>query len=225
MRVWTDIPCIYINCAEDTYVVSTSVTRTEYALATLAMAFSPAGQELHPAKCEVMGVTSIEADPPRLWTATQREDFLAIGTRPPLDPSIDRPMKVVQNMIVLGGKLDMTRLQVGAEAARDQAAWGERNDIRPQAQNRAMPLRCRIKLLDSVILPTLLWSLESLQMTALWRRTLDGLQRRLVGRTLLVLRRATESAGRILSGVRGSFRAPLTSQLEGSGARCTSLAN
>lgn len=88
----------------------------------------------------------------------------------------------------------MTRLQVGAGAARVQAAWGTWNDIRPQTLNRNMPLRCRIKLLDSVILPTLLWSLESLQMTTLRRRTLDGLKRRLVGRTMLVPRRATESA-------------------------------
>lgn len=126
--------------------------------------------------------------------ACQRAQFLATGSRPPLDPSIDRPMKVVQNMIALGGKLDMTWLQTGTEAARIQAAWGKWNHIRPRAQNRATPLRCRVRLLDSVVLPTLLWSLESLQMTALRRRALDGLQRRMVGRTLLVLRRATETA-------------------------------
>lgn len=87
----------------------------------------------------------------------------------------------------------MTRLQLGSDTSRIQAVWGKWADVRPQAQSRTVPLRARVRLLGSVILPTLLWSLESLQLSVARSRSLGGLQRCLVGRTLLLLRRSTES--------------------------------
>lgn len=55
-------------------------------------------------------------------------------------------MSVVDFMFVLSA-LDLARLQMGSGTARIQAAWGQ----------------MRVKLLDSVILNTPVWSLESLR--------------------------------------------------------------
>lgn len=54
-------------------------------------------------------------------------------------------MFVVESMILLGAKLDMTRLHSGSETARIHAVWGKWADVEPQAQNMSTPLRDRIK--------------------------------------------------------------------------------
>lgn len=120
----------YMISADEPYVAANMTTGMEYALSTLADTLEPAGQLLHTAKCEVMSIDDVAADPPRVWTSKQRHEFFRTLTRPRRDAAVDKPMTVAQALTVLGARLGMTPTQTCAEPPRIQAAWGERSELR-----------------------------------------------------------------------------------------------
>lgn len=65
--------------------------------------------------------------------------------------------------------------------------------VRPQAIQRVVPLRSRLELLNAVVKPSLLWGFESLSLTKPQRRQLTAVQRSMVKKTLLLLRRPAEA--------------------------------
>lgn len=168
---------------------TTTTTGMEYELWTLATVFAPAAQELHPEKCEVMSTDDIASDPPRLWADRQREIPLATQTQPRHDTTVGKPMKVVESTVVLGARIDMTRTQDCAEGPRQQEARGEIRGPSSAIAGRAHAFSCPSAFARQRHSPSLLWSLGSQPLLAIRRRSLNAIQRNVVGRTLLVLKR------------------------------------
>lgn len=96
-------------------------------------------------------------------------------------------------MTVLGSEISFNTNQPEALPARLKIVWHTFSLIRSQLQMRVAPIRARMQLLDAVILPTLLYGMETVHTTTVMRRTMDATQRTLVGRILLVLRKPTEA--------------------------------
>lgn len=62
----------------------------------------------------------------------------------------------------------------------------------PQLCQRGMPLRARIRLLQSVVWATCAWGLESLNLTKLLQRRLDGVQRKMTSGLTWIARKPDE---------------------------------
>lgn len=77
--------------------------------------------------------------------------------------------------------------------ARTRAAWHAYAQVRQQLKQRSVSIRARVQLLDSVVLPWLMWGLESVDLSGLQRRQLGGIQRTVVSHMPMFGRRATET--------------------------------
>lgn len=69
-------------------------------------------------------------------------------------------------------------------------AWHSWSQIRAQCVNKRVPLRARAKLLDAVVLPTLLWGLATISLTRAQRKLLTTLQRTMLQNAMRLPRRS-----------------------------------
>lgn len=191
---WTSNSIAYLNFADDTYVLARTVRMLEYQVATLAEEFASAGQFLHSAKCEMFASSSeAEGQPrPRLWTKRELSLYRRTGHLPDRDPRVPlQHMSVAKQILVLGSYIS-EKHQDAALPARIQVAWYKWMEIKPQATDRGVAAGKRIALLDRVILPAVMWGLESAPLPSLQGRKLDALQRSLVSRSLAIFKRSSE---------------------------------
>lgn len=168
----------------------------EFQLSVLQRVLARAGQRLNIDKCEAL-VPEAEKDAPRprSWTDRELSWYLRTGhypqeVPPERDSHIER-LAVGVRLLVLGSYVSHDRTQRHAFPARLQAAWLRWSQVRRQVGCRHSP-KSRILLVEFVILPTLLWGLETVPLSQTERRRLDGVQRRMVGRALLIGRRSGE---------------------------------
>lgn len=103
-------------------------------------------------------------------------------------------MVAVADTVVLGTVLTNKRSQGKAVPARMRAAWQTWTTVRVQMACQHVPVRAPVQLMDAIILPTLMWGLESLVLTNVEGRRLDALQRTMVGRVLRLPQRPRETA-------------------------------
>lgn len=61
--------------------------------------------------------------------------------------------------------------------ARLTAAWLKYSKIRVQMQHHYTPLALRIKLMDPVLIPTVLWGLETVRLSKVLRRRFNAFQK------------------------------------------------
>lgn len=96
-------------------------------------------------------------------------------------------------MIVLGS-LVAPQLDADATTAdRSRKAWHSWGQIRAQATQRGISVKCRLRLVEAVVLPTVFWGCESVAATRMARRRPDGLQRTLVANVLRLPMRPIET--------------------------------
>lgn len=89
---------------------------------------------------------------------------------------------MVCEMTILGSQLSTARLQRSALQARERAAWHTWSQARHQLKYKLVPVSLRMRMLDAVILPTVMWGLETIVLTQADRRKLDGMQRAMIQR-------------------------------------------
>lgn len=189
-----------INFADDTYILARTITMLEFELAVLQSELHAVGQVLNLKKSEVLirNTTQEEegdAPRPRSWTEQELRRYEA-GQAPAPDtitaPEDRSTLGVTREMTVLGSAVSFDPAQAEALPARLKRVWHTLSLIRAQLQLRAAPLRARAQLLDVVLLPTLLYGMETVGTTTKMKRKLDAAQRTLAGRILLVLRKPME---------------------------------
>lgn len=101
-------------------------------------------------------------------------------------------MKPVSELLVLGSLVSSEASQEQAVEHRLQMAWKAWHATRPQLRQRGVPLRSRVRLLRSVVWATCAWGLESLNLSKVLLRKLDGVQRSMISGMTGVARRPHE---------------------------------
>lgn len=168
-----------------------SLLMLEFMLAVLSEVFAEAGQKFNIRKCE-RHARHGDNRRPRLWSAAELRKYEASGLRPHPDQGAEH-MKVVTEMTVLGSVVTKEHEPSVPLAARLKAAWLKYSKVRVQLQHRYTPLALRVKLMDSILTPTVLWGLETVRLPKTQRRTIDAFQRHVMARMVLVARKASES--------------------------------
>lgn len=187
----------FLNFADDTYIFARHMRMLEFQISVLQRVLARTGQQLNVSKYEALVPdTSDEGPRPRTWTDRELDWHIRTGQYPQgvpnaRDGELER-LSVGASMLVMGSFISYDRPQRLALPARLQAAWLRWSQIRGQVGCRHSTLKSKIRLIDAVILPALLWGLETVPLSQPDRRRLDGVQRRMVGRALLVGRRPQE---------------------------------
>lgn len=187
----------FLNFVDGTDIFARHMRMLEFQVSVLQRVLARAGQRLNVSKCEALvPEESGEAPRPRTWTDRELDWHVRTGQYPQGVPDergdeIER-LSVGTRLLVLGSFISYDRPQRHALPARLQAAWLRWSQIRGQVGCRHSTLKSRVRLIDAVILPTLLWGLETVPLSQTDRRRLDEVQRRMVGRALLVGRRPQE---------------------------------
>lgn len=101
-------------------------------------------------------------------------------------------MKATSSIIVLGSKITSPPSQEPVVSHRLHAAWKAYMGIKSQLMMKHTPHHQKLALMDAVLLPSLLWGMESVAMLKPQRRRLDAFQRTIVGRMLRVAQRGRE---------------------------------
>lgn len=102
-------------------------------------------------------------------------------------------MKVVTQIVILGSVVTKEQDPSTPQGARLKVAWLNYSKVRAQLQHRYTPLATRIKPMDSVLIPTILWGLETVPLPKTHKRRINAVQRQIMARMLLVARRASET--------------------------------
>lgn len=95
-------------------------------------------------------------------------------------------------MTVLGSCVTAEADHEKSVQERVRRAWHSWSQVRAQCVNKRIPLRARARLLDAVVLPTLMWGLEARSLTRAQRRLLNTLQRAMVQNAMRLPRRSDE---------------------------------
>lgn len=88
--------------------------------------------------------------------------------------------------------MSVTDATATALTHRLRSAWKAYAGTRPQLQVYNQPIRLRLALLDAVVLPSLLWGLESLWLTLPDRGRLHAAQRTIVARCIRIFAKPAE---------------------------------
>lgn len=102
-------------------------------------------------------------------------------------------MKPVTDMIVLGSAINSPPDAWRTLSHRMRAAWKSWAGIRNQIRTQRICLLLRIQLLEGVVLPSLLWGLDTLCLTRPQRDNLTTIQRVMVGRMLKLFQKPRET--------------------------------
>lgn len=102
-------------------------------------------------------------------------------------------VKPVSSMTALGSQITVDKQQWDALPTRCKAAWLKWAHICGQLNNRLNPVKARMALLDAVILPTLLWGLETIHLSKMERKRIVAIQRVVVHRVLRLPQRPRET--------------------------------
>lgn len=177
------------NFADDCYLFGRSAVSLSFSATVVSQTLRHANQHVAADKSEVLTTPGASASV-RVWNDTERQQYEDSGRRPP--PSTSGCFKPVLAMTVLGTKISAVDGRRTALEHRIQCAWRSYSGIRQQLKDHSQPLRARVSLLDSVVLSSLLWGLESLAMNKPDKQRIRGLQRIMVGRCIRIGRRAAE---------------------------------
>lgn len=190
----TDIVCY--NFADATYVFGPSPLQLFYACSVIATVFSRAQQILHSAKSEVLFGSTLHSTPRgTIWTDNQLRQYIdCSGTSRPADGN-NPQMKADTSMIVLGSMVTLPQDAWQTLAHRMRSAWKAWSGIMEQVRAPRISFHLRAQLLDGVVLPSLLWGLESLSLTRPQRSKLTTIQRVMIGRMLHLFQRPRERRG------------------------------
>lgn len=188
--------CAFLNVADDTYVLARHTRMIEHQLSTLRATMSMIGQCIHVDKCEAL-TDKMGAEPgprPRTWTPSEMKLYLATGHYPSMLPDVAdvQYLKADPHMTVLGSEVSLDWHPSDALPSRLRCSWQKWPQPRPQLSNRLTSVASRISLLDSCILPTVLWGLESVPRTTSDREQLDAMQRVMIHRILRLPQRPRE---------------------------------
>lgn len=118
---------VFLNCADDTYILARHSRMLEYQLSTLRATMSMFGQCFHVDKREAL-TNEIGAEPgprPRTWTPSEMKLYLATGhytTTLPEGAEVQY-LKTVSQMTVLGSEISLDWHQKAALPARLSCAW------------------------------------------------------------------------------------------------------
>lgn len=183
----------YYNLSDDSYVFGSSPLQLTYTLSVIADVFSQAQQILHSAKSEVLFDSTLHSTPcVTVWNNDQLLHYVnSPGTSRPAD-SDNTAMKVVSDMIVLGSIVNSPQDAWRTIAHRMRSAWNAWSGIRGQVRAHRISFHLRAQLLEGVVLPSLLWGLESLSLTRPQRNKLTTIQRAMIGRMLCLFQRPRE---------------------------------
>lgn len=99
----------------------------------------------------------------------------------------------VQHMTVLGSCVTAEAHADKTIQERIRRAWHAWSQVRAQCTNNRISLAARARLLDAVVLPTLLWGLETLSLTRAQRKWLNTLQRAMLQSAMRLPRRPEET--------------------------------
>lgn len=217
---------MFLNFADDTHILARHSRMLEYQLSVLRATMSMLGQCLHVDKCEARtDEIGAESGPrPRTWTPADMKLYLAAGRYPTTLPEGARVqyLKTVSQMIVLGSEVSLDWHQKAALPARLRGAWQKWSQLRPQLSNTSTSVASRISLLDSCILPSVLWGLETVPLTTSDRKKLDALQRVMIHRILHLPQRAREPLRDFLRRRERCCKQRCTDTEEVHGAACSS---
>lgn len=155
----------FLSFADDTYVLARHIRMLEYQLTVFRGKLGQAGQHLHLGKCEVLGEEPQHGQTrpsPRVWSEREMTEFVCFGRWPegvPPDAPLDR-VKPVASMTILGSVVTATRAQEAALPARTRVAWMKCIQLRGQLRSRTTSAASRVRLLDAVMVPTVMWGLR-----------------------------------------------------------------
>lgn len=188
---------VYANFADDTYVLAISDPT-----ACVAREFRRTGQKLNDAKCEMIcaGAESPgEEGRVRAWGPADLERYES-GNLPsrlhPTDGSEVKNMKQVREMTLLGSCIVLNGKESPEAALRHRfkAAWRSWHILREQLASKASSLKIRIALLDTTVMASLLWGLETVSLGKKRRKKITTLQRVYIMRMLRLCRRPDEDS-------------------------------
>lgn len=165
------------NFAGDAYLFASDCRQLSYMTTVVGETLSGAHQFLAP------DITEILAWPPsesvaKVWEHEELESFVRDGIKPPLEGT--RAMGFSEAVTVLGSSVSVADPTSTAVSHRLRSAWKAYVGIRPQLQVYSQPVRLRLALLEAVVLPSLLWGLESLWLMLPDRGRLRAVQRTMV---------------------------------------------
>lgn len=188
------------NFADDTYVLADSTTSLSYSTACIAREFRRTGQQLNDNKCEVIcgdEEASTDLAQVRAWEPQDLQMFEAGDQSARLRAASGgevKFMKRVQDMTILGSCVVLSRKDAADAALRHRckAAWRSWHILTDQLTTKSTPLRLRIFILDTTVMASLMWGLETVDLTKKRRKKMNALQRTYIGRMIRLCRRPQE---------------------------------
>lgn len=147
-----------VNFADDTYVLSRATREAEYTTAVIRQEYARANQMLHPKKFQAL--TTSTTQPIQMWDGAQLKLHEA-GQPLGEGRTCLEHIPVVKAMVVLGSVISFEEPTEAPLQARKRASWKTFTECRGQLLQRTIPLAKRIKLLESTVLASFMWGLES----------------------------------------------------------------
>lgn len=128
------------------------------------------------------------------WSDQELQSYVLSGTVPVYsDEHVKTKVPEVDNTLVWGSIVSSVSPTDAPLQGRLKAAWSTYVRVRAQLKQRSVTANARVALLEATILPTFLWSTESLDLTSSQRRHITGTQRHMLGYILQVPRRPSEN--------------------------------
>lgn len=123
-----------------------------YSIAMMQQEFAAAGQELHPAKSQMLA--SEECEEASLWSEDEMHQHIATGgaRAPPFQQT--RCINIVSATTVLGSSISVSAPKEVPIAARCKAAWLAYSRMKGQLVHKSTTLGVRVRLLDVMVMPS-----------------------------------------------------------------------
>lgn len=193
------------NFADDTYVLARETREAEYTSAVIRQEYARANQMLHPKKCQAL--TTSTKQPIQMWDDEQLKLHEA---GQPLGEGRDNleHIQVVKAMVVLGSVISFEEPTEAPLQARRRASWTTYTECRGQLLQRTISIAHSVKLLESTVLASFMWGLESVDLREKQLSTINASQSTMVLYMTRHPRRARETDAdyfprreRIISGI------------------------
>lgn len=172
----------YLNLVDDTYALGATLQATSYVVGMLARSFAQAQQ------IQFRGTA-------KFWSQKEpQRRSPSLGTSPSgrtRDPSLSSVLALVSNKYRRCSCLDRMCLPTWARPSL-VTSYRLCVEVKPQLSQRGVPQRLRCKLLQATVGACLMWGMESIPMTALARRRMGGVQRRMLAPIAQTARGPTE---------------------------------
>lgn len=180
----------FYNFAGDTYVLGLNPTTMIYSLSVVSEVFGTACRVSNAEKSEVLYDAAEEERRVTTWPSAIFRGIVHTG-RPPLLPAAPQ-MAAEIGRTMLGSSTTIPQDACNTMAWRFRSAWNSWAGVRAQIRSPRICFRFRMQLVDGVVLPTLMWGLESICLTKPQRNKLSALQGVMVSRTLNLFQKPRE---------------------------------